>query len=551
MSTVLPGRPQPLLDNAERYIASADRIADAARFLTELALSGRGDSVSAITTRATDSAGDLTRAHGRYSGTAHALKTYAVDLADLHHRAQQFAEAEAASSHQAAAAAHDVLRLERTRDIHAQNGASDQILQQWEDQIRATERRRDALEHNAAQARQVLRSLEEQLDEAAERAISRINQATEGTDDSFWEKLAAFVDDVGSFFATVATWARDFLAKVLEVVLTAIAVVVVAILALVVIIAAVALLAVAIVALVKVLAVLLASPLFWTAVALLAAYIVSRIASDVRAPTPTIGKLDPNNTNPDADLESQIAQAESAQSLVDDPDSANLENAPLTAESLLERAGDVDRAGSSSKSVVDIQKVVGPDGVTRWIVTLPSTQDWVIGGDGGATNDLDANLALMLTPGHRTQYERAVYLAMAEAGIGRDEPILMVGFSQGGIMAAHLAANRQGDYNIDGVLAVGSPIDRMAIPPDVQVVSVQHTVDPVPMLDGKGATERGPNWQTYGGGPTNPLDAHSVDAYRETVRVIDAEQGNVISNDFSDFLQPPKKYDSYQYEWAE
>lgn len=547
MTKFLPGQPGPLLDNAERYITSAERIADAARFLTELALAGRGDAVSAITTRATDSAADLTRAHGRYSGTAHALRTYAVELSELHRRAQQMAEAEASNSHQAAAAAHDVMRLERTRDVHEQNGAPASVLQQWEERIRATERRRDALEQNAEHARQGLRSLAEQLDASAERAISKINQATEGTDDSFWEKLAAFVEDVGSFFATVGRWARDFLAKVLEVVLTAIAIVVIAIVAVVIIIAAVALLAIAIVALIKVLAFLLTNPLFWAAIAMLVAYALTRIASDVLAPTPTISRLDPTDTNSNADETSRTAQEDAANDL------GGLD-APSSAEDLLRRASLVDAAGGESKSVVDIQKVVGPDGVVRWIVTLPSTQDWVaLHGDKGATNDLDSNFALMLTPELRTQYERAVYAAMAAAGIGSDDPVMLVGFSQGGIMAGHLAANRQGDYNIQGVLAVGAPIDHMGIPPGVDVVSIQHTWDPVPRLDARPPIGHGSHWDTYGGGSNlvAPGDAHNIGNYADTAAAIDAREGNAMSNRFSDFLDSNADHSSQQYQWSE
>ncbi len=80
--------------------------------------------------------------------------------------------------------------------------------------------------------------------------------------------------------------------------------------------------------------------------------------------------------------------------------------------------------------------------------------------DTGATNDLDSNLALMLTPELQTQYERAVMQAMQDAGIDpgpNGDPVMLVGFSQGGIMAGHLAANRSSAYNFEAVMACGSP----------------------------------------------------------------------------------------------
>jgi len=139
------------------------------------------------------------------------------------------------------------------------------------------------------------------------------------------------------------------------------------------------------------------------------------------------------------------------------------------------------------------------------------------------------------------------------AGIDPADPVMLVGFSQGGIMAGHLAANRQGDYNIQGILVVGSPIDHMQIPSGVNVVSIQHTFDPVPHLDGRPPVFHGSHWDTYGGGNdlVSPEAAHYVPNYAETVASIDKEQGNVISDRFSDFLAPGAEHSSSQHQWKE
>ncbi|WP_454115311.1 hypothetical protein [Microbacterium lacticum] len=156
---------------------------------------------------------------------------------------------------------------------------------------------------------------------------------------------------------------------------------------------------------------------------------------------------------------------------------------------VLKDAGYVDSLGhhtadSADETVIKVTKVVDADGVARWRVALPSTQEWLsrLNGDQGAVNDLDSNLALMLTPSLRSQYEGAVLAAMQQAGVGPNDPVMLVGFSQGGIMAGHLAVYNSDD-NWDAVVVAGAPIDSMPIPSTTTVVSVQHRGDPVPRLD--------------------------------------------------------------------
>jgi len=120
--------------------------------------------------------------------------------------------------------------------------------------------------------------------------------------------------------------------------------------------------------------------------------------------------------------------------------------------------GTTDAMGGESSTAIDIKEVVGPDGSTHWVVSLPSTQAWEFGPSSGAMNDRDNNLALMLdNPLFRTQYERAVLDAMQQAGIPAGSDVVLTGFSQGGIMAANLAADSSFPYNPIGVVTNGSP----------------------------------------------------------------------------------------------
>lgn len=198
-----------------------------------------------------------------------------------------------------------------------------------------------------------------------------------------------------------------------------------------------------------------------------------------------------------------------------------------------------DAMGGQDATVIDIKQVRAADGSTHWVVSLPSTQPWEFDGPHGAMNDRDSNLALMMdNPVFRGQYERAVLQAMKEAGIPAGADVVLTGFSQGGIMAANLAADPTFPYKPLAVVTNGSPVDNFAVPPHVPVYAFQHASDVVPMTDGSAVAVPGlpglapihvphtpitvlpPNMHqiTLPDPPGKHLfDAHDNDAYAESV----------------------------------
>jgi hypothetical protein len=183
--------------------------------------------------------------------------------------------------------------------------------------------------------------------------------------------------------------------------------------------------------------------------------------------------------------------------------------------------GTTDAMGGADATVIDVKKVIGPDGSVHWVVSLPSTQDWQFtDGDTGALNDRDSNVALMLdNPVFRAAYERAVLEAMSDAGIPPGGDVVLTGFSQGGIMAANLAADGTFPYNTVGVVTNGSPIDSFDVPEHIPVYAFQHATDAVPMLDGNAfdATPSNVN-RIVLPGPLSPIDAHNNQNYTDSVR---------------------------------
>ena len=82
---------------------------------------------------------------------------------------------------------------------------------------------------------------------------------------------------------------------------------------------------------------------------------------------------------------------------------------------------------------------------------------------------------------------------MRDAGIGSDEPVLLVGHSQGGIEAAWIASHSS-EFSVTQVVTAGSPIAVLGdYPAGTQVLSLEHHGDVVPLLDGRGQSATGPS----------------------------------------------------------
>jgi hypothetical protein len=97
--------------------------------------------------------------------------------------------------------------------------------------------------------------------------------------------------------------------------------------------------------------------------------------------------------------------------------------------------------------------------------------------------DLGTNLDLVA--GEVDDYQQGILEAMAEAGIGADEPVLVVGHSQGGMEAVAIAAGDSG-FNVTDVVTAGSPTAQVGgYPTGVNVLSIEQHGDVVPLLDGE------------------------------------------------------------------
>lgn len=120
---------------------------------------------------------------------------------------------------------------------------------------------------------------------------------------------------------------------------------------------------------------------------------------------------------------------------------------------------------------------------------------------------------------------RAVRQAMAEAGVTSLSEVTFTGYSQGGLVAAALAAS--GDYNVQGVVTVAAPAGHIRLPADVPAVIVEHSDDFIPALGGVQTNTEALVVSRQAFESTDDLPpglaapAHRMPYYRETAGLMD------------------------------
>ncbi|WP_299036226.1 hypothetical protein [uncultured Pseudokineococcus sp.] len=190
---------------------------------------------------------------------------------------------------------------------------------------------------------------------------------------------------------------------------------------------------------------------------------------------------------------------------------------------------------ATSRAPVHVERVVDAAGARRWVVVLPPTQTTAAPWARATTNPADLGTDVRAVGQVPTAATRAAVTAMQRAGVRPGEPVLLVGYSQGGLTAVQLAADPalRERVTVDAVLTAGAPVGGFDLPPDVAVLSLEHEEDWIASLDG-GANPATPAWSTVvrdlPPGATAPapgeapdgMAGHGLDHYGETADLVDA-----------------------------
>jgi hypothetical protein len=162
---------------------------------------------------------------------------------------------------------------------------------------------------------------------------------------------------------------------------------------------------------------------------------------------------------------------------------------PSSVEDLLDHLSDIAAlshgADSAANGTIEIQTFTTAGGQVVHIVNLPGTDDLATLPTTADEDVRDLGTNLELVAGELDDYQQGILEAMAMAGIGADDPVLIVGHSQGGMEAVALAAGDSG-FTVTDVVTAGSPTAQVGgYPAGVNVLSIEQHGDLVPLLDGE------------------------------------------------------------------
>jgi len=139
--------------------------------------------------------------------------------------------------------------------------------------------------------------------------------------------------------------------------------------------------------------------------------------------------------------------------------------------------------GGLPNGTIGVEKVTHQDGSITWTVLIPGTQNFKPG-----VHPFDGLTDLDLMAHRQSQVNEQVLEALRQVGAKKDEPIVLIGHSLGGIAAMSIASSVifNNQYTVGGVITAGSPTATFTGPPyAVPILHLENDEEVVSNLDGK------------------------------------------------------------------
>ncbi|MCU1658306.1 MAG: hypothetical protein JWO57_2962 [Pseudonocardiales bacterium] len=134
---------------------------------------------------------------------------------------------------------------------------------------------------------------------------------------------------------------------------------------------------------------------------------------------------------------------------------------------------------------IDVRMLSHADGRRSVIVDIPGTKSW----DPRPNSDITSLATdVRALAGHNTSYQQGVLTALERAGVTPSDDVMLVGHSEGGMVAVNAAIGSSAvrRFRVTHVVTAGSPIGTISgrMPRGVRVLALENAADLVPHLDG-------------------------------------------------------------------
>lgn len=152
----------------------------------------------------------------------------------------------------------------------------------------------------------------------------------------------------------------------------------------------------------------------------------------------------------------------------------------------------------------------------RWVVYVAGTASGALGG----SEPFDMKSNVKGVAGQVPASELAVIEAMRSAGVQPSDPVMIVGHSQGGLIANDVASS--GQFQVTECVTFGAPLGTSNS--TVPTLALEHRQDPVPALAGVSEPCAARTvWlaDTPDAQNTAALAAHRISEYERTARMVD------------------------------
>lgn len=184
-----------------------------------------------------------------------------------------------------------------------------------------------------------------------------------------------------------------------------------------------------------------------------------------------------------------------------------------------------DPATNESGAQIRVDRVSVPGAPAKFEVYIAGTEDF---NPVSADTPFDLTSNVVGVAGLPAGSLRGVEQAMIEAGVTPESEVTFTGYSQGGLLAAHLASS--GNWNTAGLVTIGAPAGHIPVPAGFPAVIIEHEEDVVAGLGGiqhnhEALIVRRQLWDSPQQIPdTLAVPGHRMPNYLETARLLDAAQ---------------------------